>query len=877
MAIKTYKTVILPASYTCFIDESVSKLTTFSGIVGTINSNNLYGAYKFDVNSDVVNDLFGSNVINITSLSLNLWVSGAGSPDEMGMLEVAQMSGDAESYIASQVASGITGGTSMGTLVPPHGQKEKMTIDLNNAAREHLQYRIFQQDQWSMGLRIASGYTGLLSASGLSLLAGEGYEWREANSDEVSSPPYLEIVFESDPKDHARFDMYYTTIDPTSAQNTPVNSIGGHKSSNLVYPRTWLTSPINSTETTITVDSVSDFDSTGLIQVGPEVMKYESLNTTDKELSDITRAISPKIASPSFTEPYPEYVQFLDMDNLFNTKPAEGLSQYRCVAITNIYDVDVTDVEVSVIQNPDSDVQLDVGIEIPDTDTVTGTHSGGTSTTIEDSTSSYSGTTIFDGKYDGCAVMSYNTSDPLTAISVGIIDRFDVDGSDVTITTTGDFTIENSQNYRILPSPSQIVVNDYVAPKESENFQGFFSDGGSGSVTLNDHGSTFQQLDVIYLWLKRSFTNNVDETNNTGAVIEIQFTPSSKPAFSDSALGSWDFDKSLVDGSRTNNFSLFSGTSSTYTKYRRFNIVTGEIDSKHGLNFVKGSSWTAGNNFTFVVGGEYCLSASFWYYSPGALGLTKHTTTGRLTPYIAPIIAKADSTKGSTTETISAGEWIISEVAASDTTNMIRLALCSGGTEPTHIFESNPFEPGLHHIYVLYKEETNAALVRVEVDGKSSGSHLGPFSPAVSNTSASLRIHNIGYGPVAHQKTQSGAYISELFVRSQYTSLTDGPNIMRFGYDFIASESTFFDKSSFIGVGYREPSTVSVNRILSDGGNLVVAKSNGAILRGHRPIWAVEHTFDDPKIVELLQPKDTGSVSIRNSQLEIRGTSVRIP
>ena len=353
----------------------------------------------------------------------------------------------------------------------------------------------------------------------------------------------------------SQFFMHYTTSDPTTNQSTPSNSLGGHQSPNEVYVTSQIKSSITATNTTIPlIDSTTFPETSGLAQIGPEIMRYSSIDTSNNLLLNVSRGIVPvSFPMPSSVAPYREYVNFLEIDRLFDRRPTSGLIQFRCVAF--LYDdasVRVDDTRVLLIQNLttniQTDVQIDIGIEVPEYDT----HDGIANTTAPTTTtftaiagaspeifnfhqsegSIPEGSDLFEGGY----VVFNPAGVGGTTETLAQITSFDIVGSTATFILDRDVsaTVVSGASFRINPSSCQTISNETISPVEnSGRFLGFLGDGGSNVVGYNnikERNDRMLNYDVFYLWIKRTLTNNKKASLDTGALVLIEFDDSQRQA-----------------------------------------------------------------------------------------------------------------------------------------------------------------------------------------------------------------------------------------------------------------------------------------------------------------------------------------------------------
>lgn len=79
-----------------------------------------------------------------------------------------------------------------------------------------------------------------------------------------------------------------------------------------------------------------------------------------------------------------------------------------------------------------------------------------------------------------------------------------------------------------------------------------------------------------------------------------------------------------------------------------------------------------------------------------------------------------------------------------------------------------------------------------------------------------------------------------------------------------------------MGLGTEQPSTITTNQITSNNGSIYLARSNGEILKGDRPIWDTEFNYQDSGSVSLLSSSDKTKTVWTPSGLQVTGTTVRI-
>lgn len=525
------------ATYNRDVDPFSIQVGTFIGESSTIES---YAAYEWDFSSDEIDGTF--TVSDVTGASIILYHSQAESPIPIGEIEVVSIASGITALTNSALWAAINGSTTVIDTVTISGdQKGKTTIVFDSAAAlTTLETAITGAGAFAVGIRRSTTTTnGQALFGGMTLARDIETAWAATDATNIADPPRLYITSTRAVDNHPLHYLKYTSAaDPSVTQSTPSASLGGYAAPNVVSTRAQLDENISSTQVTVPIltgDSLPS-SSTGLVSVGSEIMRYGGLDSTNNQLINVTRAVVPPFAYPAITEPFPEFVHYLSTDGLFDTKPTSAMVQYRCVAIQQQSDTDAswqtTFPQVILTQNPNADVQVDIGIEVPTFDVHYGTFqvgvTGGNEFTSNDADA---GTTLGvieypDGFFNGGHIIIDPDGSGLGPLN-HIIDSYEYDSG----TGLATFFLEDDlpasevvagTEYRINPAPSQVVLNEVTAPNQNTGlFTGFFGDGGTSTVTLQEHNTSMLNFDVFYLWIKRTLTRNKKSGSDTGAIITI--------------------------------------------------------------------------------------------------------------------------------------------------------------------------------------------------------------------------------------------------------------------------------------------------------------------------------------------------------------------
>ena len=367
--------------------------------------------------------------------------------------------------------------------------------------------------------------SGSVELSGKNLFGGNT-DWRDAASGEPVDPPLLIITYDVTSEAHPVLNMKYTTSTPATDQTSPVSSIGKYIAPNDVFPSADIASSISSTQTTVPISGTLP-TVTGLASVGPEIFKYNTIDSINNQLAGVTRGIAPLASFPAGFDSFKiaEKVYYLnDLNLLFDTRPSSGLVQYRCVAISNTDtgdDFNIQNAVIGIAQDSTANVQLRIGVEFPKFDARFGGATDGDQNTSTDLL--VAAIEEADGFFDG-AVVKF-----LDPVDYAIVDSYVFDTS----SSTGEFSLDrdvtgpdldSGRGFVILPAPAQQLANDASAPtSNSGRFTGFEEDVEGIDISLVEHGSTMQENDLFYVWIRRTLTKNVEKTNDTGAVLIFRY------------------------------------------------------------------------------------------------------------------------------------------------------------------------------------------------------------------------------------------------------------------------------------------------------------------------------------------------------------------
>jgi len=553
MSQKSVKTFSVQANSTFSVLKSslsgglyTKKQNQYSSPVRIINPGSATGEeveniilfWKIDSNLSSLLDInLDPDNMNIRNVSIEIYSRNADSPYQIDDIEIVPLASDPTFLSATDLYNATISGTAYTTYRFSGNYKKSNTITIGNSITDQacldVKDTLINGTYFTVVLRRKTTSTtdGYVDIGGQNMLNGTDNPWRITSGDEIAFLPTITIQYEEAATDVITFDMRYTTTDPTTDQNTPSNSLGGYFSPNNVFVRSQIGDDMSNSQKTLTVSSDADNSfpeaTTGMIQVGTEIIRYSSIDVTNRLLSGLSRGVVPfGGAFSNSVQEHADFVNYLDPSLLFDRNPTEGLSQHRCVAIFNPISANAFGCVFYLVQDPNADVQIDIGIEVPAFDSrnisLSSDVSSGSNTFYTTATlvQNYA-TDFFVGGYITLDITGTPISAIITAYSsVGGIAQFTVDRSLSSLTMGTICTI--------YAAPSQIISNETDTPiSNNDRFFGFtIENGASNDISFNnirENKGVVATNDIIYLWIKRTLKKNSSSKLDTGSLIIISY------------------------------------------------------------------------------------------------------------------------------------------------------------------------------------------------------------------------------------------------------------------------------------------------------------------------------------------------------------------
>lgn len=321
----------------------------------------------------------------------------------------------------------------------------------------------------------------------------------------------------------AILNYYLTSLEPNMSQEIKSQSLGGYCSTTLMYPQTLLSQDVGLYETSFFIDVPSEgwtsWNGVTYISINNELMKIENLVTSGE--TSIDERGTNGILEMHLTG---DIVRASSKTDIFNYVFNETNTQYRCIAIRNDDSGNTSvlpsasNINIVLKQNSrNSKANVEIAVEIPSSQYLSGTSTSRTTMTLTDS--SISGL-YADNYFSECFIKPDGEEG-------GIVRTFDSSTGTFTYYSSFSTTVTN-KIYEVFPSPSQRIKTGIEAPVLSSHMTSF----SESSISLDDlysesGGLVISSNDVFYIWLKRTIEKGATAKGADDFVININYTETS--------------------------------------------------------------------------------------------------------------------------------------------------------------------------------------------------------------------------------------------------------------------------------------------------------------------------------------------------------------
>lgn len=238
------------------------------------------------------------------------------------------------------------------------------------------------------------------------------------------------------------------------------------------------------------------------------------------------------------------------------------------------------------------------------------------------------------------------------------------------------------------------------------------------------------------------------------------------------------------------------------------------------------------------------LSIGFWLKSsnPGMVTGPGFSTL----PLYMPVFTRATFTYSVGVVSASQHQFTIREETQQDGTNVLT-AIFVGGTTAT--VSSNPYKTGEYHYFWITFDGTICHIWIDFVDQTASTSGTVPATLSASIAGFNINDNVAGNG---YQIAKNNGIIDDLILFNSFQSTTVMQRAASYSGNYVATSSLQFTEELDQALVFDDPTTVQINAIASNRGNVYVARSDGSLLRGVKALWDSRRNFNTAKELSLL-------------------------
>jgi hypothetical protein len=323
------------------------------------------------------------------------------------------------------------------------------------------------------------------------------------------------------------------------------------------------------------------------------------------------------------------------------------------------------------------------------------------------------------------------------------------------------------------------------------------------------------------------------------------------------------FDGSLLD--------RVSGVNMTPTDGKTPEYVTSKFDRAWQLRDDVSASIDAMNGLStaFTIG--------FWL-RPSYPGMVTNPTTGLTESLKMPVMSKAvfsyNSTTGETTATFN--KFIVWEETQDTGRNRLRVTV-NGLTSATAT--SNSYTPDTYHYFwIVYSG--SGQFIRIYVDmTNSSSTTTGTVPSSLATSTANFMINGGLVGSRYNTVKNTGILEDVVVFNSENTSVSDMYRALNLGAIYVADSTYALYDEVDQGVVFEDSSTVQINAIYGNRGNVYVGRSDGKLLKGTRTLWESRRDFSNGGEVDslsIITRSTTDNLLIQDGALNVTNAIVRV-
>lgn len=314
----------------------------------------------------------------------------------------------------------------------------------------------------------------------------------------------------------------------------------------------------------------------------------------------------------------------------------------------------------------------------------------------------------------------------------------------------------------------------------------------------------------------------------------------------------------------------------SYPFIEQVNAVTGSgfLSTPSVEAFRFGNGYRMGHNyveFASIPSPTSGLTIGFWL-RPNNPGMVTNPNTGGTESLILPLISKCLFTTTLGTTSVSSVNFLIYEKTHELNMNSMVLQLSNGTT-----IETSQYAADQDH-YFWFTFSSSALIAYVDLLKDTGATTTGSLPGSLSSSAQNLAINKSAPGSNYNLGRNAGLIDDIVIFNTVHASPTDQIRAANIGAKYVADTSLAVVEDISQAVVFDDASTVQINGMYSNRGNLYVGLSNGKLTRGVRSIWRCRHDFgNEQELAQVtVQRRGTTTEEVVNGALTITNEVIRI-
>lgn len=257
-------------------------------------------------------------------------------------------------------------------------------------------------------------------------------------------------------------------------------------------------------------------------------------------------------------------------------------------------------------------------------------------------------------------------------------------------------------------------------------------------------------------------------------------------------------------------------------------------------------------------------------------GIITNPTTHTTQPLKMALFSKSIQSYSSVTNltTLTSEMFSVWEETQSDGTNVLKIRV-KGATTAT--LTTPAYSTGVfHNFWIVYGSST----LKVYIDGTLSSSTISGTVPATLTASSARFSINKGIDGSGYETARNGGVLDDLLILSTANNTkSDIFQAIDLGVFYVADTSLINEDEVSFGTVFDDTSTIQINSVFGNRGNVYVGRSDGLLLKGARILWESRRDFSNPeesKYLSIITKSTSSNYVVQDGIMTVTNAIIRV-